>query len=173
MFMIKSCTHAAILRFPVVVGGVRDIVLSTDILNFETGICLIEDRDNLCFGESRFFHLSLLVCALCQKALLLKCKLLGEAYEAFLSCIMQNAKFEMEELWAFRRDTQDLVFIVDDDIPNYIKEIGNKAFDMQTTIEELKDVPVGSDRSLLVEKKSELFRWLVDQLPKLKKVFTL
>jgi hypothetical protein len=62
-------------------GKDKSIPLLTDILNFDIGICLIEDGNNLCFGKSRFFHLSLLVRALCQKALLLKCKLLGEAYD--------------------------------------------------------------------------------------------
>jgi hypothetical protein len=72
-----SCTHAALLRFPVVVGGFRDIVFSTDILYLDISIWLIEDQNNLCFGKSRFYHLILLVRALFQKAPLLNANLLG------------------------------------------------------------------------------------------------
>jgi hypothetical protein len=91
--------------------------------------------------------------------------------QVFLSYILRGAKVELEELFKFRADTQDAVFLFGDDIPDYIGQIDKAALELMATAEELKDLPVGEERSRMAQKKTEQIKWLIDQLPKLRRVF--
>jgi hypothetical protein len=92
--------------------------------------------------------------------------------QVFLSHILKEAKFELEQLFQFRADTQDAVFLFDDDIMNYLKEIDSKALEFRGLQMTLEGVPRGEERTRLCQKETELLTWLTDQLPKLKEVFS-
>ena len=59
--------------------GLADSVFSAQVFDFEPGIRLFQDGENLRFAESTRFHENLLG-EVCQKALLFACPYLGEAY---------------------------------------------------------------------------------------------
>jgi hypothetical protein len=92
--------------------------------------------------------------------------------QVFLSCILREAKVELEELFKFRANTQDAVFLFGEDIPEYIQQIDTKAIELCTTAEKLNGIPVGEERSRICEKKTEQLMWLINQLPKLSGVFS-
>jgi hypothetical protein len=92
--------------------------------------------------------------------------------QVFLSQILRDAKFELEHLFKFRAETQDAVFLFDDDIINFLKEIDSKALEFWSSHKSLEGVPCGEERTKLCQKESELLSWLTKQLPKLKEVFS-
>jgi len=92
--------------------------------------------------------------------------------QVFLSYILKEAKFELEQLFQFRADTQDAVFLFDEDITDYLKEIDSKALELWSLQKTLEGVSRGEERTRLCQKETELLTWLTDQLPKLKEVFS-
>lgn len=50
----------AVLHFPIVVGGVADPMLPTEVFDLDTRIGLSQDGDNLRFAKSSPFHKNLL-----------------------------------------------------------------------------------------------------------------
>ena len=94
-----------------------------------------------------------------------------KATQRLLSCILREAKIDIEKLFEFRGGTQDAVFLFDNEIPVYLKGIDEKAIRMQTLREELEGIPVGDKRSELCKEKGQLLLELTDELPKLKVVF--
>ena len=70
------CGQAAVLRLPLVVGRRGNAVLAADVLNRDTGVGLIQNRNDLGLCESGLLQRNLLA-RLCQKALLLSCPSFG------------------------------------------------------------------------------------------------
>jgi len=91
--------------------------------------------------------------------------------QRFLTHILQEAGFEIDKLYEFRRDTQDAIFLFDDEITEYLRSIDHKALDMRTKAKQYEDMPAGEERSRLCEEESKLLKELIDELPFLKDVF--
>ena len=91
--------------------------------------------------------------------------------QVFLTKILRDAKIEMEDILEFRAGTQDSVFLFKEDIPNYLKNIDNKALDFWEIHKSLDGVPKGEERSKMCRKQTELLGWLTSQLPELKNKF--
>ena len=91
--------------------------------------------------------------------------------QIFLTHIFMKAKVDMDKLFEFRRDTQDAMFLFDDAISTYIKEIDHKALDLHTTVKTYRPLPKGDKRSHLCKHETQLLRELTSELPKLKDVF--
>jgi len=91
--------------------------------------------------------------------------------QEFLTIILQEAKFDLNQLFEFRRKTQDSTFLFGKDIPEYIDGIDKKALKMHSVAEEYEPLPLGPQRSDLCEEKSCLLMELLDELPRLKEVF--
>jgi len=91
--------------------------------------------------------------------------------QGFLTKILKDAKIEMEDIFEFRAGTQDSVFLFEEDIPNYIKAIDNKAWELWEIHESLDGIPKGEERSNMCRKQTEIFGWLRSQLPELKNKF--
>ncbi len=91
--------------------------------------------------------------------------------QVFLTHILINAKFEIEQLYKFRADTQDAVFLFDKDIVVYIDSIDKKSLEFNCLCDELENIPVGEERTKKCEEKARLLKGLIGQLPKLKEVF--
>jgi hypothetical protein len=91
--------------------------------------------------------------------------------QVFLTHILINANFELEQFYKFRADTQDATFLFDKDITDYIDLIDKKSLEFNCLCDELKSIPVGEERTKKCEEKGRLLKWLIGQLPKLKEVF--
>lgn len=55
-----DCFHTAILRFPVVIAGLRNTGFTADILDGASGFDRLQNDNDLVFGESGFTHGALL-----------------------------------------------------------------------------------------------------------------
>ena len=71
--------HSAVARLPLIVGRIRELVLTAQLLNRHPGIGFFENRNDLRFGESLLSHLNLLA-GPCEKALPIVCRSIREAY---------------------------------------------------------------------------------------------
>jgi hypothetical protein len=91
--------------------------------------------------------------------------------QVFLINIRDKTKIDMDQILKFKADTQDSVFLFDEDISNYLKTIGNKALELLEVHENLDGVPKGEDRSEMCRKQTDLRHWLISQLPELKNKF--
>lgn len=91
--------------------------------------------------------------------------------QVFLTKIMSKGRVESSDFFEFRGSTQDAVFLFENDIPDFIKSLDEKALAVNTITEQLKGSPIGEERSRLVEQESERLTWLLNQLPRLKEVF--
>lgn len=92
--------------------------------------------------------------------------------QEFLTIIsVQGGKFDLNQLFEFRRKTQDSTFLFGNDIPQYIDQIDTKASEMMATKEEYEPLPVGQQKHEMVEEANRLLAELIDELPKLKEVF--
>ena len=91
--------------------------------------------------------------------------------QVFLTKILRDAKIEMEDIFEFRAGTQDSVFLFKEDIPDYLKNIDNKALELWETHKNLDGVPKGEKRSEISRKQTELLGWLTSKLPELKNIF--
>ena len=94
-----------------------------------------------------------------------------KATQRFLSHILKEARMDLKKLWEFRGDTQNAVFLFDNDIPKYLDEIDKKALKLWETKEEYKEMPKGDERSKLCRDESQLCHELIKKLPELKVVF--
>lgn len=91
--------------------------------------------------------------------------------QRFLTHILQEAGFELDKLFEFRKDTQDAIFLFGDEIPKYLRSIDHKALDMRTKAKQYENMPAGEKRSRLCEEESKLLEELTGELPLLKDVF--
>jgi len=94
-----------------------------------------------------------------------------KAAQVFLSKILRDAKFELNDLFEFRGDAQDSVFLFGEDITGYLDEIDSKALEFWEKQESIKGIPKGEKRSEMCEKQTQLLGWLTKQLPELKNKF--
>jgi hypothetical protein len=91
--------------------------------------------------------------------------------QRFLTHISTKAKVEMDKLFEFRGDTQDAIFLFGDEISEYLRSIDQKALDMWSRVEELRELPQGQERSRLCRENTNLLHALIKELPNLKDVF--
>lgn len=94
-----------------------------------------------------------------------------KATQKFLSIILGAARFEMGEFWEFRRDTQDAPFLFRDDIVQFLDAVDKAALDLRTATECYEHLPVGDDRTRLVNRKAAVLKQLTDELSRLRTVF--
>ncbi len=93
------------------------------------------------------------------------------AVRTFLSHIMSEGKLDYGSLATFRGATAEASFLFGDDMTSYIGEIDTRAMRMKKLAISYKDMPIGDQRSQLVEEESQELVWLIDQLPMLKSKF--
>ncbi len=93
-------------------------------------------------------------------------------FRCFYQVILRDAKYELPQLYDYRRDTQDATFLFGNEIPEYIKKIDKMALDMRLCAQKLEGLSKGKERSELVEKETQLLEKLTGELPKLQEVFS-
>ena len=94
-----------------------------------------------------------------------------ETSARFLSVILSLANFTDEDLRAFNIGTMDAVFLYPKHITDYLHKIRCRALDMRLFQTQFTPLPVGEERSKLVQKNHDELTWLTDQLTKLPTVF--
>ena len=94
-----------------------------------------------------------------------------KACQVFLTQIMVTGDVKFEVLQDFRSNTQDSVFLFDNDVVDYINKIDKKSLESATLFKKLEALPVGDKRSEVCEKVSDLIGYLIKELPNLKNVF--
>jgi len=100
-----------------------------------------------------------------------------EAYKElknYLGAILRNAKVETQDLVSFRWKFEEHYFLFGDDIHKYIKDIYSKSLEFRKYDNKLwgmNAVPVGDERSRLVDEQDKILDWLINQNEESKKYF--
>lgn len=66
-----------------------------------------------------------------------------KASQEFLSLILRDAKYELDDLFGFRAATQDAVFLFNDDIQIFLEALDTKALELRQRQKELENIPRG------------------------------
>ncbi|MCX7355687.1 MAG: hypothetical protein NTY59_12830 [Alphaproteobacteria bacterium] len=87
-----------------------------------------------------------------------------QAVRTFLGLVARDAAIDSEEVLQLRRKTFDAKFLFGEEISEYIDSIFKKGIELHTTEMMLKGMPVGDERSKLVNANTALVTWLMSQL---------
>jgi len=93
------------------------------------------------------------------------------ATKKFLVVIVRDAHFERSDLFEFFAATADADFLFDKDILDYLKQVADRATAMDVLQKKFDPLPVGDERSGLVDKEHVEFVWLTHQITGMSKVF--
>lgn len=91
--------------------------------------------------------------------------------QSFLSEILREAKFEQESYWQFTDTCQRARFLFDTKTHQHLLEIRTRAVKLRLYQKQYETLPVGPERSALVEKEHDELVWLTDQLDPLFDMF--
>lgn len=94
-----------------------------------------------------------------------------KATQRFLTVILRDAKVNTEQLFEFRRDTQDATFLFGQEIPAYLERLDGQALNLMTIASTRSDLPVGEERTRLCNEETQSLQALIGELPNLKNVF--
>lgn len=94
-----------------------------------------------------------------------------KATQKYLSIILQKAHVEYSESITFLSETQDAFFLFGPEVAEYLEALYKRGIDLCSTAHQFEPLPVGPERSRMVEKNAELLKALTDELAHLKKVF--
>jgi hypothetical protein len=87
-----------------------------------------------------------------------------ESARAMLASIMTTGKAKDDELWKYLAAVRESRWLLDVAVAEYLqKDLYSKALKLAQYDAELDGVPVGDERSRLVERKGEVREWLVAQ----------
>jgi hypothetical protein len=96
-----------------------------------------------------------------------------QAAQDLLSVVTGSGDVPSEKSFEFLMRTRAAKFLFDDEIDQYLyRELYAKAVALQTLNSELKDVPVGDERSRLARERKEVFDWFAAQIEALDRKFS-
>lgn len=83
----------------------------------------------------------------------------------FLNVIDTHAAIDIDKVWAFGRDTDEALFLFDEEVATYLRELQSQAVNLYTTGKLLasSNLPVGDKRTELTQTEHDLLLWFVDQ----------
>ncbi|MBL8226041.1 MAG: hypothetical protein JNM50_12010 [Chromatiales bacterium] len=90
------------------------------------------------------------------------------ATRLFLTQILRAGRTSMPEVFDYRAGIGEAEFLFEQDLVDYLREIDRRALSLWANDETLKPMPVGEDRSALVETRMADLEWLSGEIPKLK-----
>ena len=93
------------------------------------------------------------------------------AVRRFLSAIAAEGKFQMEQLFEYRRSVAEASFLFESDITTFIEEIDNHARRLWVVKEQDSVTPLGDEKARLAEEWGKEMMWLTEQLSELKPKF--
>ena len=94
-----------------------------------------------------------------------------EATAQFLAVIMAHANFQDDDLRVFSIGTRDAIFLFPKRITDHIHQIRCRALDMRLFQTQFERLPVGEERSKLVDKNHVELKWLLHQMEELASTF--
>lgn len=95
------------------------------------------------------------------------------AAQILLSRVLEDgAVKDLKTVFEYRRDTQVAYFLFDQRIVDYLSALDKKALDLWAKRESYEGVEVGEKRKKLVTEAHDTMQELMDELPKLKEVFS-
>ena len=94
-----------------------------------------------------------------------------QATRHFLSAVLRDGRVKREDLEAFRLGILDAVFLFDKQTSDYLWDLHKTALKAVRYASSLEGVPVGEERSNLVEQESEQVKILTDSLGNLQGQF--
>ncbi|MGB7769822.1 MAG: hypothetical protein WBN22_13340 [Verrucomicrobiia bacterium] len=95
-----------------------------------------------------------------------------EATRKLLAGIMSDATFSDSQLFTFYAGTSDVEFLFDKDVVDYLEQIRKRALHMRLLSKTFQPLPVGDERSRLVNEESAEMLWLTHQIMDMAKVFS-
>jgi hypothetical protein len=93
-----------------------------------------------------------------------RCYRVFDAARKLLAEIARQRIASEEALRTFVIDTGDAVFLFDEDMDTYLKEIRSRAQRLQSLDALMQPMPVGPQRTRFVNQSEEQFTWLIEQL---------
>ena len=94
-----------------------------------------------------------------------------EAARKFLLDIVTHGTTSDDALRAYVLGTIDSVFLLNDELADYLKEIRNRAIRLRAIMTTADAKPVGTERTALVQAGDEHFQWLNEQADVLQEKF--
>jgi hypothetical protein len=70
-----------------------------------------------------------------------------------------------EDIRAYRIGTADSVFLFDQDLTEYLEEIGKRVTKLRSIITLLNSLPTGEKRNTFIDAESDILSWMIEQLP--------
>lgn len=96
-----------------------------------------------------------------------------ESSRNFLASVMTSGKIKDDELFKFLLGTREAKWLLNEKVAEYLeKDLYRKALDLQCIDAELEAAPVGEDRTSSVQKRSEIWKWIIHQYPVLDETFS-
>ena len=95
-----------------------------------------------------------------------------DATKNFASVIFAHANFTDQDLREFNLGTMDSVFLYPKTIKDYLDEFRKRALHMRMFGKQFEHMPVGDERSKLVQESHDELAWLTDQLLALPSLFS-
>ncbi len=93
------------------------------------------------------------------------------AVRRFLSAIAAEGKFQMEQLFEYRRSVAEASFLFESDITTFIEEIDKHALRLWVVKEKDSVTPLGDEKVRLADGWGKEMMWLTEQLSELKLKF--
>lgn len=95
------------------------------------------------------------------------------ALMSLLSSIMRQANVKQEELAQYNADTNESVFLFDEELVGYLRLVRKEAVRLMNLKDKLynSDLPVGEERSQCAAECSQVLSWLLDQFEVSQKTF--
>lgn len=84
--------------------------------------------------------------------------------KGFISQIIRNGTITPKRIFEYRRKTKESEFLFDKEITAYLEEVFKKTFELHAIHERYSPLPVGDERSRLVDKEAELLSWFESQI---------
>jgi hypothetical protein len=89
-----------------------------------------------------------------------------QAARQFLADVMAHGyPSSNDQIRSYVVGTADAGFLLNQDIVEYLDEIRNRGSRLWAIEQALKPLPVGNERSALVQQQAALFSWMMEQLP--------
>lgn len=92
-----------------------------------------------------------------------------------LGLISRDADAKIEDLWAFRANTAEAVFLFGPDVPNYLEEIFSRGLKLRAANRKYRhageETPPGYDHEKILAESNLELRWLTEQFDPAKQKF--
>ena len=88
-----------------------------------------------------------------------------EAARKFLAQVMAYGHPSNDDIRSYVVGSADAGFLLNNDIASYLEKIRDRGSRLWSIEEALKPLPVGTERSALVQQQHEIFSWMMEQLP--------